>query len=128
MGLAEARNKAAKHRATLVAGVDPLVARAETEAKAAADAQASSIRGMTFRSVANSFLAAHEASWASPGELIEMALAHTVCDKVEAAYRRGDLFMQRGKLMQDWAAFCTPTPSSEYQLHSISKTFEGGGT
>jgi integrase len=36
----------------------------------------------------------------------EMALAHTVGDKVEAAYRRGDLLAKRQKMMQDWAAFC----------------------
>ena len=35
-----------------------------------------------------------------------MALAHTVSDKVERAYRRGDLFAKRARLMQDWARFC----------------------
>lgn len=38
-------------------------------------------------------------------ELGEMALAHTVADKVEAAYRRGDLFVKRRSLMDDWAAY-----------------------
>lgn len=41
-----------------------------------------------------------------PNEVAEMALAHTVGDKVEAAYRRGDLFEKRVRLMHDWAAFC----------------------
>lgn len=41
-----------------------------------------------------------------PGEMAEMALAHTVSDKVEAAYRRGDLYMKRAKMMEDWAKFC----------------------
>ena len=36
----------------------------------------------------------------------EMALAHAVGDKVEAAYRRGDLLTKRQKMMQDWADFC----------------------
>jgi len=36
-----------------------------------------------------------------------MALAHTVSDKVEAAYRRGDLFEKRKRIMDDWAQFCT---------------------
>ena len=36
-------------------------------------------------------------------EVSEMALAHTVTDKVEAAYRRGDLFEKRRKLMATWA-------------------------
>jgi hypothetical protein len=34
-----------------------------------------------------------------------MALAHAVGDKVEAAYRRGDLFEKRVALMNDWADF-----------------------
>ena len=39
-------------------------------------------------------------------EVAEMALAHTIKDKVEAAYRRGDLFMKRQSLMSDWADYC----------------------
>ncbi len=38
-------------------------------------------------------------------EVAEMALAHVVGDKVEAAYRRGNLFKKRVLLMSDWAAF-----------------------
>ena len=41
-----------------------------------------------------------------PNEVCEMALAHVVGDKTEAAYRRGDLLKKREKLMADWAAFC----------------------
>ena len=41
-----------------------------------------------------------------PREVAEMALAHTIGDKVEAAYRRGDLFEKRRRLMQEWAKFC----------------------
>lgn len=37
-----------------------------------------------------------------PAELAEMALAHTVADKVEAAYRRGDMFERRRQLMREW--------------------------
>ena len=49
--------------------------------------------------------------WASeatnyPREVAEMALAHTIENKVEAAYRRGDLLERRRQLMADWAAFC----------------------
>ncbi len=36
----------------------------------------------------------------------EAALAHTLRDKVEAAYRRGDLFDKRRRLMEEWATFC----------------------
>lgn len=39
-------------------------------------------------------------------EVVEMALAHTISSKVEAAYRRGDLFEKRRSLMIDWAEFC----------------------
>ncbi|HXC28709.1 MAG TPA: tyrosine-type recombinase/integrase [Stellaceae bacterium] len=39
-------------------------------------------------------------------EVREMALAHTVGDKVEAAYRRGDLFEKRRQLAEAWAKFC----------------------
>src|SRR5262245_35056240 len=37
-------------------------------------------------------------------EVSEMALAHAVGDKVEAAYRRGDLLEKRVRLMREWAA------------------------
>ena len=40
-----------------------------------------------------------------PAEVAEMALAHTVGDKVEAAYRRGDLFQKRREIMAAWANF-----------------------
>ena len=42
-----------------------------------------------------------------PNEVAEMALAHAVSNKVEAAYRRGDLLEKRVQLMQDWAKFTT---------------------
>jgi integrase len=45
-----------------------------------------------------------------PAEVAEMALAHAVGDKVEAAYRRGDLFDKRRRLMDTWADFCTKAP------------------
>jgi integrase len=46
-----------------------------------------------------------------PNHVIEMALAHTIGDKVEAAYRRGDLFDKRRKLMEAWTKFCTTKPA-----------------
>jgi integrase len=50
--------------------------------------------------------------WASeltnyPRDAAEMALAHAIGDKVEAAYRRGDLFDKRRRMMADWATFCS---------------------
>ena len=50
--------------------------------------------------------AAEETSF--PHEVCEMALAHAIGSKVEAAYRRGDLFEKRRKLMEAWASFCEP--------------------
>jgi len=41
-----------------------------------------------------------------PREVAEMSLAHPIGNKVEAAYRRGDLFEKRRRLMKDWAAVC----------------------
>jgi integrase len=49
--------------------------------------------------------------WASEctnftNEVCEAALAHVIKDKAEAAYRRGDLFEKRRKLMEAWAVYC----------------------
>jgi integrase len=43
---------------------------------------------------------------AYPNHVVEQALAHAIGDKVEAAYRRGDLFKKRVRLMQQWADYC----------------------
>ncbi len=50
---------------------------------------------------------------AYPRETVEMALAHTVENKVERAYRRGDLFDKRRQLMDAWARFCEGPASGE---------------
>jgi integrase len=42
---------------------------------------------------------------AYPREVVEMALAHAIESRVEAAYRRGDLFEKRRQLMESWAKF-----------------------
>jgi hypothetical protein len=47
-----------------------------------------------------------------PEAACEMALAHTVSDKVEAAYRRGDMREKRRRLMADWAAYCASPPAA----------------
>jgi integrase len=53
-------------------------------------------------------------------EVVEMALAHVVEDKTEAAYRRGDLFDKRRRLMDAWAEYCgkPATPSKVVVLKS----------
>jgi integrase len=45
-------------------------------------------------------------------DVLEMALAHAIGDKVEAAYRRGDLLKKRAALMAQWAGFLTDPPSA----------------
>ena len=42
-------------------------------------------------------------------EVCEMALAHTISNKTDAAYRRRDLFDKRRRLMDDWATYCATT-------------------
>jgi integrase len=41
-----------------------------------------------------------------PSDIAEMALAHAIGSKVEAAYRRGDMFDRRRRMMAEWARFC----------------------
>ena len=43
-----------------------------------------------------------------PSDVAEMALAHSLRDKTEAAYRRGDLFDKRCELMEAWASYVCP--------------------
>lgn len=62
----------------------------------------SSFRDWCAESVANSF----------PREVCEHALAHSLPDKVEAAYRRGDLIEKRTLLMQAWADYCGKVPEA----------------
>ncbi len=55
---------------------------------------------------------------AYPREVVEMALAHAVENKVERAYRRGDLFDKRRQLMDAWARFCeAPASGMVVALH-----------
>ena len=46
-----------------------------------------------------------------PHEVIEAALAHVVQNRVEAAYRRTDLFERRRRLMGDWEAYLSGKPA-----------------
>jgi hypothetical protein len=41
-----------------------------------------------------------------PSEVAEAALAHTIPNKVEAAYKRTDFVEKRRKLMDAWASYC----------------------
>ena len=50
-----------------------------------------------------------------PGEVVEAALAHVAHNKVEAAYRRSDLFERRRRVMEDWAAYLASDGDAERQ-------------
>lgn len=54
-------------------------------------------------------------------DVAEMALAHTLRDKTETAYRRGDLFEKRARLMTDWARYCSK-PIEPAAVVSIRKS------
>src|SRR5262249_9612632 len=55
---------------------------------------------------------------AFPREVAEAALAHSVGDKVEAAYRRGNALEKRRKLMEGWSKYCT-APAREGKVVPI---------
>ena len=59
-----------------------------------------------------------------PSEVVEMALAHSIESKVEAAYRRGDLFEKRRKLMDAWAAYCYASIFEVVTLDPVDKGLE----
>jgi integrase len=68
------------------------------------------------------------ADWASeqsayPNEVVEMALAHAIASAVEAAYRRGDLFEKRRRLMDDWARFCE-APAADGHVVAMRRASE----
>jgi len=48
-----------------------------------------------------------------PDEVVEMALAHAIQNKVKAAYLRTDLFEKRRVLMEEWAAYCQTSPKEK---------------
>lgn len=52
-------------------------------------------------------------------EVAEMALAHTIGNQVEAAYRRGSLYLKRVRLMDDWAAYCESAEPPTAEVHIL---------
>ena len=71
--------------------------------------------------------------WASertnyPREVVEMALAHTIKDATEAAYRRGDLLFKRQALMREWATYCYTRQRSSNVVQSIHSQVGSGRT
>ena len=56
-----------------------------------------------------------------PRDVAEMALAHTIKDKSEAAYRRSDMLERRARLMQDWATYCGMDSADTAKVTPIRK-------
>jgi integrase len=55
-----------------------------------------------------------------PREVCEQALAHSLRDKVESAYRRGDLLLKRTSLMNEWARYCMTPPKETAIVRSLN--------
>jgi hypothetical protein len=106
--LKDARERARAARLQLLDGIDPIDVRRAERAKA--------MQVMTFKAAAEAYNALHE-------HVVEQALAHTIGNAVEAAYRRGDLFEKRRHLMNDWAQFCgRPSAGADAARHGEAKT------
>jgi integrase len=73
-------------------------------------------KGATVHGLRSTFRdwAAEQTSY--PNEMCEIALAHVVNDKTEAAYRRGDMMEKRRRLMADWAEYCGQTPAERSKV------------
>ena len=83
------------------------------------------MRGMGLDYVPHGFRSTFK-DWCSettnyPGEVSEAALWHVVADRVEAAYRRGELFEKRKRLMAEWARYCAKTPTGTGNVVPIRK-------
>jgi integrase len=88
----------------------PFLFSGERGGKLSSMAMAMLLRRMETDVTAHGFRSAFR-DWAAEctayaNEVCEAALAHTIGNRVEAAYRRGDLFEKRARLMSDWAAYC----------------------
>jgi integrase len=99
---------------------DPVFPSAMRDKPLSSMAMAMLLRRMGSTVTAHGFRSAFR-DWASettgfPHEVCEMALAHTIGNKAEAAYRRGDLFNKRRGLMDAWASYCGENVGSVVRL------------
>ena len=76
-------------------------------------------KGLTVHGFRSTFRDWAAEQTAYPHELCEIALAHTVGNKVEAAYRRGDMMEKRRRLMEDWANYCAREPLQSSQKNVV---------
>jgi integrase len=70
-------------------------------------------KGLTVHGFRSSFMDWGHETTGYPKEMLDIALAHKVADKVEAAYRRGDMIEKRRRLMTDWADYCVTVRTGE---------------
>jgi len=102
---------------------DPVFPSAKGGKPLSSMAMAMLLRRMGSAVTAHGFRSAFR-DWASettgfPHEVCEMALAHTIGNKAEAAYRRGDLFNKRRGLMDAWASYCGENAGNVVRLPGI---------
>ncbi len=85
-------------------------------------------RMVTVHGFRSSFRDWTEERTAYPSEMKEMALAHTIGNKAEAAYRRTDMIEKRRRLMDDWAAYCAnahKAAATVTPIRTIASTVSG---
>ena len=56
-----------------------------------------------------------------PREVAELSLAHGMANEVEQAYRRGDMFEKRRKLMEAWAAYCAKVETDAGKVVALAR-------
>lgn len=83
------------------------------------------VTGVTVHGFRSSFRDWAAESTGFSHEVCEMALAHTIGNKAEAAYRRGQLFEKRRRLMDEWAAYCAHGSADGAKVTPIRKAEAG---
>ena len=117
VNLTEALAKAKECRQLLLEGKDPLDARRSIKQAEALERA----KAMSFEQCAAPYTFRDWCAESTnfPREVCEHALAHSLPDKVEAAYRRGDLIDKRVQLMKAWADFCAK-PAAETSAAKVT--------
>jgi integrase len=77
--------------------------------------------GLTVHGFRSTFMDWSHEQTATAKVVIDMALAHAIGDKVEAAYRRGDLFERRKRLVQQWSEFCRQPIATDATITPLRK-------
>src|SRR4051794_29683169 len=72
--------------------------------------------GVTVHGMRSTFRTWAEERTTYPHHVLEMALAHAIPNGVEAAYRPGDLFEKRRRLMDEWSIYCESDPKRSAEV------------